>query len=98
MRSRISKFLGLFLIVSCQRYSELSSHYLDRKLSFKEKVTFYLHHFHCTFCRRFFRQIKSLDVVAKSDNFKQQLPNKKMSESCRHKITSKLEEEVYKPE
>lgn len=94
MRSLISKFLGMFFIVSCQRYSELSSNYLDRKLSWKETAMFYIHHFHCTFCRRFFRQIKSLDLVAKSDNFKQQLSNHKMSEACRQKISCKLDEET----
>ncbi len=96
MSKILSKFLGLFFIVSCQRYSELSSHYLDRKLSLAEKITFYIHHFHCTFCRRFYRQIKSLDTVAKSEAFKNHSPNHKMTDCCRKKIASKLEEEVTK--
>ena len=96
MKKLVSKFLSLFFIVSCQRYSELSSHYLDRKLSLRERITFNIHHFHCTFCRRFFKQIKSLDTVAKSSFFKEHLPNHKMPNCCKQKIMAKIDEEVSK--
>jgi hypothetical protein len=40
---------------------ELASKELVTKLTFKEKISFYFHHFICTFCRRAKRQFKVID-------------------------------------
>lgn len=50
--------------VTCRRYTELASKSLDQPLTGREKVSFWLHHFICTFCRRSTRQLKVIEQAA----------------------------------
>lgn len=52
-------------ILSCKRHTELASHSLDRKLTAKEKIQYYIHHLICIMCRRFERQLRVIQGAAK---------------------------------
>ena len=69
MKKLFAKFINLFFIVSCEKYCELDSANHDRCLTRRERISHQIHQFHCTFCRRFHKQVQALEKVAKTEDF-----------------------------
>jgi hypothetical protein len=54
---------------SCKDITEHSSDYLDRKLSFMERLGFKLHLFMCVSCKRYVSQLKlTIATIGKTEN------------------------------
>lgn len=51
--------------LTCEKYMELSSKEITGELSPIEKLSHFVHHIICTFCRRARRQIKVIDEAMK---------------------------------
>lgn len=63
MRKLFNKLMARF-DQGCATVSRTSSDVLDRHLSLRERLDFYMHLFICDFCRRYHRQMIAIQKLA----------------------------------
>ena len=71
-----------WIYITCEHYTQLASRSLDEPLSARDKFAFWVHHIICTFCRRFYRQLRLVDQAGaeiektwEQDQVKSKIPN-----------------------
>ncbi len=80
-------------LLSCKHFSELASKKLDQPLTTWEKFFFRSHYLICLVCRRFFRQMNTIDSAARdrlSDEFVNSKDGPKLSEGAKRRIAELL--------
>jgi hypothetical protein len=89
----MSSFWNKFFIISCKKYCEYASMDIDgAKLNQHEKVSMKLHHFVCTFCRRYSRQLKLIEAATKNMLIAEKSidANLRLNQSARDKINKAI--------
>lgn len=47
-------------MLSCKEVSQLSSEFIDKRLSLKQRLRFFIHMLMCGHCRRYIRQLRTM--------------------------------------
>lgn len=82
------------IMPSCKDITEHSSDYLDRNLSFKERLGFRVHLFLCVSCRRYLSQLKlTIATIGKTENAAPQPVNEQHVQDIVENLKQKVEQE-----
>jgi len=79
---------------SCKHVSELSSQCLDRPLTMRERLTYWVHLRMCTWCRRYAQQMRFLrkQIGKYASTFPEESP-KKLSKEAKSRILKKISDQ-----
>ncbi len=81
------------LLFSCKKASRLISDSLDRPLTFRERCALRFHLCICRVCRRFRKQVTSIDSIKdEPDLFMKIPPNQSLPPEKRERIKDKMNE------
>ncbi len=81
-------------MLSCKEVSRLASERLDRDLTLREKVAFYMHLMMCRLCLRYARQLKVMQRATDRLRYRHQDPvdESSLSAEARERIARQLRE------
>jgi Cdc6-like AAA superfamily ATPase len=88
-KSYLQSFTSFF---SCKEYTKYCCKKEVTSLTFSEKLAHRFHHLICYTCRRFSKQISSLNCACKYITTEGSLGEKKLSEETKKKISEKLKD------
>ena len=88
-------------MLTCKEVSFLASKKLDKKLTIRERIDFFLHTAMCGFCRRYAKEINALHKLMQKIGKKEEtvLPEStKLSEQSRERIKQEINKVIHPTE
>ncbi len=84
------------MMISCQKASQLQSLAMDRHLAIKDRLALIYHHWMCTSCRRFGRQLNWMRKALRQEplTFLDTGRGEGLSEARKKAIKSKLHQDL----
>lgn len=88
-------------MLTCKEASLLASKKLDKKLTFRERMHFYLHTAMCNLCRHYAKEIEALHQLIKKAGKNQEFVltgKEQLSEQSRQRIKQEIDKALHSKE